>query len=159
MNATVPANGVRADVSVCCPSAQCLFTVFSICTRFSGHDFRPDYAKLGVLKRYFPSVPVLAVTATASDEVRNDCIKIFGIDPNRHDFYRSTANRPNLRYQVRIKEDSSSKNNVMDDMTAFIKGSHPQGAGIVYTYSRKDADTVADQLCDRGIVARSYHSE
>ena len=126
---------------------------------FLGHDFRPDYAKLGVLKRHFPSVPVLAVTATASDVVRDECIKILGINQNRLDFFRSTANRPNLRYQVRMKDDSSTKTNVMDDMAEFIKGSHPRGAGIIYTYSRKDADTVADQLCERGIVARSYHSE
>ena len=48
---------------------------------------------------------------------------------------------------------------MLDDMAAFIKEEFPHGAGIVYTFSRKDADTVADQLCERGIVAESYHSE
>jgi bloom syndrome protein len=134
-------------------------TVFSK----TGHDFRPDYAKLGVLKRHFPSVPILAVTATASEKVRADCIGILGMHPTDHAYYRSTANRPNLTYQIRVKDDSTASTKkggtVMDDMAAFIKESHPYGAGIVYTYSKKDADTVADHLCERGIVARSYHSE
>ena len=44
-------------------------------------------------------------------------------------------------------------------MAEFIKNKHPRSAGIVYTYSRKDADTVASELCEAGIVAESYHSE
>lgn len=120
-----------------------------------GHDFRPDYAKLGTLKSHFPNVPVLAVTATASERVRNDCAKILRL--HRHyRFFRSTANRPNLKYQIRPKESSAD---VLDDMTAFIKENHPTSPGIIYTYSKKDANTVADELCERGIVAEAYHSE
>ena len=120
-----------------------------------GHDFRPDYAKLGVLKNHFPSVPILAVTATASDRVREDCCSILQLD-NNYRFFRSTANRPNLRYQVRPKESATG---VLEDMAAFIKEHHPRAAGIIYTYSRKDADTVADQLVERGIFAEAYHSD
>ena len=78
------------------------------------------------------------------------------MNPN-YRFFRSTANRPNLHYEVRPKEDG--KDVVIDDMVEFIKRKHPKGAGIIYTYSRKDADTVADKLVERGIVAESYHSE
>jgi ATP-dependent DNA helicase Q1 len=120
-----------------------------------GHDFRPDYAKISVLRTHFPSVPILAVTATASNQVREDCANIFQLSRN-YVYFRSTADRPNLIYQVRPKE---SANDVIMDMVTFIKEKHRNVAGIVYTYSRKDADTVAGQLCEEGIVAESYHSE
>ncbi|CAJ1966492.1 unnamed protein product [Cylindrotheca closterium] len=120
-----------------------------------GHDFRPDYAKLGILKHQFPSVPVLAVTATASDRVRNDCAQILRLS-RHYRFFRSTANRPNLSYYVKPKDGS---NEVLEDMAQFIKEKHPTSAGIIYAYSKKDADTVADELQERGIIAEAYHSE
>ncbi|KAG7369029.1 ATP-dependent DNA helicase RecQ [Nitzschia inconspicua] len=120
-----------------------------------GHDFRPDYAKISVLRTHFPRVPILAVTATASDQVREDCAKIFQLSSD-YAYFRSTANRPNLKYQVRPKESAAD---VIQDMVAFIRENHPRSAGIVYTYSRKDADTVARDLCSAGIVAESYHSD
>jgi RecQ family ATP-dependent DNA helicase len=120
-----------------------------------GHDFRPDYAKLGILKTQFPTVPILAVTATASERVRNDCSNILRLHQH-YRFFRSTANRPNLIYQVRPKDTSSD---VLEDMTSFIKEHHTNAAGIIYTYSKKDANTVAEELCGQGIVAEAYHSE
>jgi RecQ family ATP-dependent DNA helicase len=121
-----------------------------------GHDFRPDYAHLGILKRHFPSVPVIAVTATASEKVRQDCCKILALGTN-YRFFRSTANRLNLQYLVRPKPDA--KDALVDDMVTFIKENYPRDAGIVYTFSRKEADTVASRLCDYGIVARAYYSD
>jgi RecQ family ATP-dependent DNA helicase len=121
-----------------------------------GHDFRPDYAQLGILKRHFPSIPVIAVTATASDKVRQDCCTILALGTN-YRFFRSTANRLNLQYSVRPKPDG--KDAVVDEMVTFIKERYPQSAGIVYTLSRKDADTVASCLCEYGVVARPYHSD
>jgi ATP-dependent DNA helicase Q1 len=118
-----------------------------------GHDFRPDYAKLQVLRQHFPQVPILAVTATASEQVRKESAQIFQLSRN-HAFFRSTADRPNLTYQVRPKD-----SNVIQDMTDFIKEKHPRSAGIVYTYSKKDADTVARELGLQGIVASAYHSD
>ena len=123
------------------------------CNAQWGHDFRPDYAKLRVLRQHFPHIPILAVTATASEQVRKECVQIFQLSRD-HAFFRSTADRPNLMYQVRPKE-----SNVIQEMANFIKSKHPRSAGIVYTYSRKDADTVASELCEEGIIAESYHSE
>ena len=120
-----------------------------------GHDFRPDYTKLGILKHHFPNVPVLAVTATASERVRNDCANILRLG-SKYSFFRSTANRPNLRYSVKCKQDA--KEAVVKDMVEFIKKNHVNQAGIIYTFSRKEADDLADRLCDNGIVARAYHS-
>ena len=93
------------------------------------------------------------MTATASEQVRDECVKIFQLSKD-YAFFRSTANRPNLTYHVRPKD-----SNVVREMADFIRTKHPRAAGIVYTYSRKDADTVASELCDEGIIAESYHSE
>ena len=121
-----------------------------------GHDFRPDYAQLGILKSHFPSIPLIAVTATASDKVRHDVCQILRLGSN-YRFFRSTANRPNLRYSIRPKKDT--KDAFVSDMVDYIKKHHPYETGIVYTFSKKDADTVADKLCDLGVVARAYHSD
>ena len=126
------------------------------CATMYGHDFRPDYTKLGVLKAHFPTIPVLAVTATASDRVRLDCCQILKIEQS-YQFFRSTAHRPNLTYSVRPKPDGKDK--IIDEMAAFIKEKHPRNAGIVYAFSRKDADDIANKLKARGIAAESYHSD
>ena len=91
-----------------------------------GHDFRPDYTKLGILKHHFPTVPILAVTATASDRVRHDVAQILRLGSN-YRFFRSTADRPNLNYSVKCKPDS--KEAVVKDMVAFIKDNHAGEAG------------------------------
>mmetsp|Transcript_33292 Transcript_33292/g.66212 ORF Transcript_33292/g.66212 Transcript_33292/m.66212 type:complete len:972 (+) Transcript_33292:288-3203(+) len=120
-----------------------------------GHDFRPDYTKLGVLKHHFPTIPVLAVTATASERVRHDCAQILGLASN-YRYFRSTANRPNLKYSIRQKHDVAA--NVVKDMVEFIQSNHCNEAGIIYTFSRREADDLSDKLCDNGIIARAYHS-
>jgi len=121
-----------------------------------GHDFRPDYRQLGILKHHFPNTPVLAVTATASERVRNDCAEILRLGRN-YRFFRSTANRPNLTYLIKYKKDS--KDAVVKDMVDFIQQNHANQAGIIYTFSKKEADQVADSLCSNGIIARAYHSD
>ena len=117
---------------------------------------QPDYALLGKLKSHFPSIPVIAVTATASDRVRQDVCEILRLGTN-YRFFRSTANRPNLTYSVVPKPDGGK--NAVAEMAAFIKEKHPSSAGIVYTYSRKDANTVADALGEYGVLAEAYHSD
>ena len=121
-----------------------------------GFDFRPDYRQLGILKHHFPNTPMLAVTATASERVRKDCAEILRLGRN-YRFFRSTANRPNLTYSIKHKKDS--KEAVVKDMVEFIKKHHANHAGIIYTFSKKEADQVADSLCSHGIIARAYHSD
>lgn len=121
-----------------------------------GHDFRPDYRQLGILKHHFPNTPMLAVTATASERVRHDCAEILRLGRD-YRFFRSTANRPNLTYSIKYKKDS--KDAVVKDMVDFIKKHHANQAGIIYTFSKKEADQVADSLCNHGIIARAYHSD
>jgi ATP-dependent DNA helicase Q1 len=120
------------------------------CASQWGHDFRADYLKLGKLKSHFPTVPILAVTATASDNVRQNVCEILRL--RTYKFFRSTAARPNLTYSVQHKP----KN--FEDIAEWIRGQNG-AAGIVYTLSKRDADTVAMQLRQAGISAAAYHSE
>jgi len=105
---------------------------------------------------HFPHVPLIAVTATASERVRDDCARILRIGTN-FQLFRSTANRNNLNYSIRPKPDGAQK--VIDNMVDFIKTHHPNNAGIIYCFSKKEAEDVADKLCTGGIVARPYHAD
>lgn len=121
-----------------------------------GHDFRPDYKNLGILKTQFPKVPLVALTATATKKVQADLMEMLHI-PKCIRFV-STVNRPNLFYMVRGK--SSVGKVVVDEIAEFIKGSYPNNeSGIIYCFSRKECEQVAKDLRDRGISAAYYHAD
>ncbi|GLT73960.1 hypothetical protein SLA2020_457870 [Shorea laevis] len=121
-----------------------------------GHDFRPDYKNLGILKTQFPSVPLLALTATATQKVQNDLMDMLHI-PKCVKFL-STVNRPNLFYMVREK--SSVGKVVIDEIAEFVQESYPNNeSGIVYCFSRKECEQVASELRKRGISADYYHAD
>ncbi|KMT11509.1 hypothetical protein BVRB_5g108290 isoform C [Beta vulgaris subsp. vulgaris] len=121
-----------------------------------GHDFRPDYKNLGILKTQFPTVPVIALTATATKKVQLDLMEMLHI-PKCVKFV-SSVNRPNLFYMVREK--SSTGKVVVDEIAEFIRGSYPNNeSGIVYCFSRKECEQVAKELRERGIKADYYHAD
>nr|XP_022333521.1 Bloom syndrome protein homolog isoform X2 [Crassostrea virginica] len=122
------------------------------CVSQWGHDFRPDYKKLGILKQKYPGVPMMALTATANMRVRKDIIYQLGIK-NPKSFVQS-FNRPNLKFRVEPKKPST----LMADITKLIKEQFPGKCGIVYCLSRKECDTVAADLSKAGIQAVSYHA-
>ena len=126
------------------------------CATQWGHDFRPDYTKLGILKQHFPNVPLIAVTATASDRVREDCCNILGLGTN-YQFFRSSANRPNLKYSIKVKPDKPD--DIVEAMADFIQEHHPRNAGIIYCFSKREANNVAEKLTNFGITAKAYHAE
>ncbi len=114
-----------------------------------GHNFRPEYRQLAQLKKYFPDVPVVALTATAIPEVRRDIIRQLGLD-NAREFIGS-FNRKNIRYQVLPKK------NPMAFLLQYLSR-HRDEAGIIYCLSKKETEEVADELKRRGFSARAYHA-
>jgi DEAD/DEAH box helicase/GRF zinc finger len=123
-----------------------------------GHDFRPDYNQLGLLRTEFPNVPFMALTATANEKVVNDAIRALNM---RNEYrYRSSFNRPNLHYEVRKKDGK-----LLDTLADYI-ASRPRESGVIYCLSRKNCETVAEQLqkklgekgCGR-IRVSFYHAE
>ncbi|CAL9758102.1 unnamed protein product [Musa acuminata subsp. burmannicoides] len=121
-----------------------------------GHDFRPDYKNLGILKIQFPAVPLIALTATATYKVQVDLMEMLHI-PKCVKFV-STINRPNLFYKVHEK--SSVGKVVIDEIADFIRGSYSKNeSGIIYCFSRKECEQVAKELRGRGISADHYHAD
>uniref|UniRef100_A0A8C7GD41 ATP-dependent DNA helicase n=1 Tax=Oncorhynchus kisutch TaxID=8019 RepID=A0A8C7GD41_ONCKI len=119
-----------------------------------GHDFRPDYKLLGILKRQFPKVPLLGLTATATSSVLKDCQKILCVpEPVT---LTASFNRTNLYYEVLLK-DSNSVDSI-SDISALIKERYKDQSGIVYVFSQKDAETVSADLQKKGINAYPYHA-
>ncbi len=118
------------------------------CVSEWGHDFRPEYRQLSVLRRRHPRTPILAFTATATSRVRSDIIAQLALhEPAVH---LSSFNRPNLFYQVRAK----SKHSYDELLTQARAG----GAGIVYCLSRRRVDELTARLLGDGVRVRPYHA-
>jgi ATP-dependent DNA helicase RecQ len=114
-----------------------------------GHDFRPDYRRLAGLRRSFPTVPVLALTATATERVRRDIVDSLGLrEPS---CYVASFDRPNLSYRVVPKSDAPKM------LTQFVRGRSKE-SGIVYAASRKGAEALAEKLREAGVAALPYHA-
>jgi ATP-dependent DNA helicase Q1 len=124
------------------------------CTSQWGHDFRPDYKVLGILKRQFPWTPVMGLTATATDVVLEDCKKILNLKTCL--VFKASYNRMNLFYEVREKP--TAHKDQMSDMAEIVKRKFTKQSGIVYCLSQKDVEQVCVDLCDRNISASCYHA-
>ena len=115
-----------------------------------GHDFRPEYRKIRDIVKEIGLAPIIALTATATNKVRDDIKKNLGIQ-DAQDF-KSSFNRPNLYYEVRPKT-----KNVDKDIIKFIK-SNPGKSGIIYCLSRKKVEELAEILQANDISAMAYHA-
>ena len=115
-----------------------------------GHDFRPEYRRIRPIINMIGSAPIIALTATATQKVREDIKKILGM-PDALEF-KSSFNRPNLYYEVRRKT-----NDIDKDIIKFIKANSGK-SGIIYCLSRKKVEELAEILKTNGINASAYHA-
>jgi ATP-dependent DNA helicase RecQ len=114
-----------------------------------GHDFRPEYRRLKEVRQWTGDIPILALTATATERVREDILK--QLELQNPAVFLASFNRPNLKYQVVAK--SRAANQVCD----FAK-SRPLDSGIVYCQSRKNTEAFAEILRAQGLSAVAYHA-
>ncbi|MFL6501717.1 MAG: DNA helicase RecQ [Candidatus Udaeobacter sp.] len=114
-----------------------------------GHDFRPEYRELKKLRKHLPNVPIMALTATATERVRADIIKELELLDARP--YVASFNRPNLTYRV------IPKTAAYEQLLAFIR-SRPNDSGIIYCASRKSTESLAANLSKDDVSAKPYHA-
>lgn len=117
-----------------------------------GHDFRPEYAQMGILHQQFPQVPIIALTATADKLTREDIIKQLHL--NEPQIFISSFDRPNLSLTVKRGYQQKEKSKTIIDFIAR----HPRESGIIYCMSRSKTETVAHMLQKQGIRAAVYHA-
>ncbi|HMZ50452.1 MAG TPA: ATP-dependent DNA helicase RecQ, partial [Flavobacteriales bacterium] len=114
-----------------------------------GHDFRPEYRRLRTIFDEIKRVPVIALTATATEKVQDDILK--NLDIPGATTFKASFNRPNLMYEVRPKV------NVDKELTKFVK-QHGGKSGIIYCLSRKKVEEIAQTLNVNGVKALPYHA-
>jgi ATP-dependent DNA helicase RecQ len=114
-----------------------------------GHDFRPEYRQLSTLRGIFPNVPIMALTATATERVRGDIVRQLHLREPR--CYVASFNRPNLTYRV------SAKTGAYGQLIDFIQ-SRPRESGIIYCHARKTTEQLASKLTADGIPSAPYHA-
>ena len=121
------------------------------CVSQWGHDFRTDYAQLSILHQRFPTIPRIALTATADEPTRRDIINHLGLDKAK--IFIAGFNRPNIRYRV------VQKKNARRQLLDFLQEEGYHGdAGIVYCLSRKKVEETAEWLNKQGWLALPYHA-
>lgn len=113
-----------------------------------GHDFRPEYRQVSLLRTRYPNVPCIAVTATADAPTRKDILERLSLPK----LYTAGFDRPNITYEVAIKDNPRSQ------LLTFLKSRDEDESGIVYCLSRKKVEETAKWLCDKGYNALPYHA-
>ncbi len=119
------------------------------CISSWGHDFRPEYLKLAILKQNFPNTPVIALTASADKLTQDDIVK--KLDVPRAKVFISSFNRPNISYYIRPKQNAVGK------IAEYIL-KHKDQCGIIYALSRASTEEIAGKLHALGIKAAYYHA-
>ncbi|NOR69849.1 MAG: DNA helicase RecQ [Methylomarinum sp.] len=120
------------------------------CVSQWGHDFRADYLQLSLLHEKFPTIPRIALTATADEKTREEIIRRLGLEQAQS--FISGFDRPNIRYRI------VQKQNAKQQLLNFIRAEHAGDAGIVYCLSRKKVESTAEWLQGKGIKALPYHA-
>jgi ATP-dependent DNA helicase RecQ len=124
------------------------------CVSQWGHDFRPEYVQLGELRRIFPSIPLIALTATADEQTRKDIIQRLGLESAKT--FISSFDRPNIRYMVVEKQQPMRQ--LQEFLQRYPGEAGTEPAGIVYALSRKRVDDISAKLRQAGFRAAAYHA-
>ncbi|MGV8970502.1 MAG: DNA helicase RecQ [Microbacteriaceae bacterium] len=120
------------------------------CVSQWGHDFRPDYLQLSVLHERWPTVPRIALTATATEVTHAEIASKLQLQEAKH--FVSSFDRPNIQYRI------EGKNQPLQQLLSLIRTEHAGDAGIVYCLSRASVDKAAEFLVDNGVKALPYHA-
>ena len=120
------------------------------CVAQWGHDFRPDYLALSVLHERWPTVPRIAVTATATEHTREEIAARLSLGEARQ--FVASFDRPNIQYRI------EPKNEPKRQLLRLLRTEHPGDAGIVYCLSRASVEKTAEFLCSEGFTALPYHA-
>jgi len=120
------------------------------CVSQWGHDFRPDYLELSALRERWPTIPRIALTATATRATRAEIATRLSLDTARQ--FVSSFDRPNIRYRIEPKKDPGRQ------LLDLLRTEHPGDAGIVYCLSRASVEKTAELLARNGITALPYHA-
>lgn len=114
-----------------------------------GHDFRPEYLILGELKKQFPAIPLIALTATADELTKKDIISRLGL--TSFTLFENSFNRPNIYYYVKPKW------NYFDELVKYLQ-LHKEDSGIIYCLSRASTEKLAEELQQEGFAAEAYNA-
>jgi ATP-dependent DNA helicase RecQ len=119
------------------------------CISSWGHDFRPEYRALQKIRERYPHIPILALTASATERVRHDIIEMLGIPDAK--LFVASFNRPNLSYRIIPRMEPIKQ--ILE-----ILADHPDESGIIYCLSRDRTESVAEELTRRRLKASAYHA-
>ncbi len=132
---------------------ECTIALFAIdeahCVSQWGHDFRPEYGQLALLRQRWPQVPRIALTATADVPTRREIVDRLLLDAR---VFVASFDRPNIRYRIVEKREPR------EQLLRFVSDEHAGQAGIVYALARKTVEEVAAFLAGHGIAAVPYHA-
>jgi ATP-dependent DNA helicase RecQ len=120
------------------------------CVSQWGHDFRPDYLEVARLRERLPSVPVIALTATADPLTRKEVLSRLGLADAA--VFASSFDRPNIKYEIALKDSGR------EQLLSFLRARHQGDSGIVYCLTRKKTEETAEFLRRKGITALPYHA-
>ncbi|MFH1194962.1 MAG: DNA helicase RecQ [bacterium] len=128
---------------------DCITVDEAHCISEWGHDFRPEYRQLGILRQKYPSAVCIGLTATATPRVQDDIIK--NLNMNKATKFIASFNRENLFLQVIPKHDA------FEQTVKFLK-EHSNQSGIIYCFSRKQVDELSEDLSNLGFSTKPYHA-